>query len=314
MNESQKQTIISIALIVFGLAAIFVWSSFLERNTAPLPEGFEDEDLSVQGGNLKGYALGFEGLLADWYWMKSLQYVGDKLVKKKDAANEEAANLEDMSSLNTRLLYPYLDNATTLDPKFTLVYNFGAVVLPAVDKEQAIKLTEKGIRDDPSNWRLYHYLGFIYWRLENYPKAAEIYEQGSKIEGAPPFMRQMAAHINTEGGSRQTARSIYQQMFEESEDGQVKETARIRLLQLDALDERDVIQKVLDNFKLKNNRCANNLREIFPLLKNEKLPDGKTFRLDNSNSLIDPNNAPYVLDNEKCTVKSDPEKNKTQQN
>lgn len=299
------QTIISSLLLGGGFAAIFGLSVFLESRAATAPAGYEDEDLSVQGANLKNYALGFEGLLADWYWMKSLQYIGNKFVNSKDDVS-----LENLTPLNPRLLYPYLDNATTLDPKFTSVYEYGAVVLPAINSEQAIKLTEKGIRDNPNNWRLYQYLGYIYWKLENYPKAAEVYETGSKIVGAPPFMRQMAAKMNSDGGSRETARAIYRQMFEESADRQTVENAALRLLRLDYLDERDVIQKTLDDFRQKNNRCANGWRDIFPLLQAAKIPDDRRIRVDNQANLVDPSGAPYLLDKQTCAVELDAAKTK----
>ncbi len=163
-----------------------------------MPEGFEDEDLALQGAKLKGYALGFEGLIADWYWMRSLQYIENKVVKSPD----ETLNIENLTALNPRLLYPLLDNATTLDPQFMAVYAYGAVVLPAIDKEQAIKLTEKGIADNPNEWRLYQQLGYIYWRLDNFEKASLVYTEGAKIVGAPPFMSLMAAKMKSEGQSR----------------------------------------------------------------------------------------------------------------
>ena len=300
MNGNSNQTIFSAALIVFGFAAIFGLSNFLERHAATLPKGFEDEDLSVQGGQLKGWAFGFEGLLADWYWMNALQYIGNKVLDSK-----KEISLENLTPLNPRLLYPYLDNATTLDPKFTGVYEFGAIVLPSIDKEKAIKLTEKGIADNPNNWRLYQYLGFIYWRMNNYEKAAEVYEKGSKIDGAPIFFRQMAAKMNTDGGSRDTARTIYRQMLEETEDAQIKENATLRLLKLDALDEQEIIQKALDDFQSKNNRCANNWREILSLL-----PNGKNLRLDRESEPLDPTGAPYLLDKQTCRVKFDAAKTK----
>jgi len=306
MNSSQsKQIIPSVLILALGFAAVFFVSDFLERIRPALPAGFEDEDLAVQGASLKGYALGFEGLLADWYWMKSLQYVGDKFINSK-----VDVSLDDLSPLNPRLLYPYLDNATELDPKFMSVYEYGATVLPAVDEEQAIKLTKKGIANNPDQWRLYHYLGFIYWQLENFEESSKIYEQGSRIAGAPDFMRLMAAKMKTEGGSRSTARDIYRQIFEEAQDAQSKENAARHLLALDSLDEREIVQKVLSDFKLKNNRCANNWREILPFLQREKLPDGKEFRIDNSYNLVDPTGAPYVLDKENCAVKLDEEKTK----
>jgi tetratricopeptide (TPR) repeat protein len=297
MNKGSKQTLISIALIIAGFVAVFFLSELTERNRPALPAGYEDEDLSLQGAKLKGYAFGFEGLIADWYWMKSLQYIGNKVLNSK-----EDLSMDNLDPLNPRLLYPYLDNATTLDPKFMSVYEYGAVVLPAIDQEQAIKLTRKGIENNPNSWRLYHYLGFIYWRLGDYEKAAETYQQGSQIAGAADFMKSMAAKMKSEGGSRDTAREIYRQMFEEAQDAQAKENAALHLSALDSLDERELVQKKLDEFKLQNRRCANNWREITPLLQTVKLPANRNFRVDNSGSLVDPSGASYVLDKENCVI------------
>ncbi|MGI8641538.1 MAG: tetratricopeptide repeat protein [Pyrinomonadaceae bacterium] len=301
MKSNSIKTFTAIAVIICGFATVFFLSGFIEKNKPALPEGYADEDLALQGARLKGYSLGFEGLIADWYWMQSLQYLGDKIVKNPDADY----TLDNLNPLNPRLLYPLLDNATTLDPRFTSVYEYGAVVLPAIDKDKAIKFLEKGIADNPNEWRLYQHLGYIYWRLGNYEKASEIYAKGAKIPNAPQFMLMMAAKTKTEGGSRETARIIYQQMFDESQDEQIKESAALRLLELQSLDERDAIRFALQTFKEKNNRCANNWREILPLLQTVKLPDGKDFRIDRQNNLIDPSGAPYILDKENCDVRLD---------
>ncbi len=303
MKSNQlKQTIFSVFFLVLGFTAVFFLSGFLEKNRSALPIGFEDEDLALQGANLKGYTLGFEGLIADWYWMKSLQYIGNKIIDSK-----EPVNIDNLNALNPRLLYPYLDNATTLDPHFIEAYSYGAIVLPAIDKEKAIKIAVKGIENNPNEWRLYHQLGYIYWRLGDYEKAATIYDQGAEIENAPPFMKLMAAQMRKEGGSRETARAIYRQMSAEATDRQIKETAELRLMQLDSLDERDAIKKVLDDFQTKNNRCPDNWREVLSLLQTTKLPENKVFHLDKSNNLVDPTNAPYLLVNKdgKCEISLD---------
>lgn len=305
-SNQTKQFLFFTALIIGGFVLIFFLSNFLEKNRPDLPENYADEDLALQGARLKNYSLGFEGLIADWYWMQSLQYLGDKILKNPDAN----INIDNLNALNPRLLYPYLDNATTLDPKFISVYEFGATVLPAIDKGKAVKLLEKGIEDNPNEWKLYKHLGYIYWRLGDFEKASEVYEKGAKISGAPNFMRMMTAKTKTEGGSRETARAIYQQMFNEAEDEQVKNSAELRLLELDSLEERDAIRKALQEFQAKNKRCAGSLREILPFLQTVKLPNGKDFRLDNANNLIDPSDAPYILDKETCSVKLDLEKTK----
>ncbi len=291
-------------IAVFGI--IYTLSNFIENRRVNLPEGYADSDLELQGKRLKGYALGAEGLLADWYWILSLQYLGNKISK----SNADVINVEDLRSLNPRLLYPYLDNATDLDPLFMAAYSYGAIVLPAVDPQKAIQLSEKGIANNPDAWRLYQYLGYIHWRLREYEKAAEVYERGSRIEGVPPFMKIMAASMLNQGGSRDTARALYQQMLAESQDQQTKITAEFRLLEIDSLDEMDAIRSALIKSKESSGRCPQNLREILPLLRSVNLPGGKDFRVDKANNLVDPSGAPYLLNREQCDVKLDSTKTK----
>lgn len=306
--KNLKRTITAIAVIIFGFAGVFALSGFVEKNRPAPPAGIEDEDLALQGARLKGFALGSEGLIADWYWMRALQYIGAKVVRDRETNTK--FNLENLNDLNPRLLYPLLDNAATLDPRFTAVYSYGAVVLPAIDPQQAVKLTEKGIENNPNEWRLYEQLGYIYWRLGNYEKAAEVYNAGAKISGAPPFMSIMASKMKSAGGMRETARAIYEQMLAESPDRQVKDNAALHLLELDSQDERDAIRVALRAFREKANRCAADWREILPLLQTVKLPRGKNFRIDAANNLVDPSAAPYVLDKETCDVKLDEAKTK----
>ncbi len=290
-------------IIIAGFAAVIGLSGFLDRHRPELPSGYDDSDLSMNGSKLKGFALGFEGLMADWYWMRSLQYIGGKIVNSK-----ADINLDDLRELNPRLLHPYLDNATDLDPHFIAAYSYGAVILPAIDPEKATAIAQKGIANNPNEWRLYQHLGYIYWKLGRYGEAADTYEKGSQIPASSPFMKLMAASMRSAGGSRATSRAIYRQMLADSEDEQVAITARRRLMQLDSLDEREAIDRVLADFKEKNGRCASSFGEIAASLFQVKLPEGREFRVDVSKRLVDPSDAPYVLDKENCRVKIDIEK------
>jgi tetratricopeptide (TPR) repeat protein len=304
--KNSVETLLAIAVLILGFATVFVLRGHLEKISPELPEGYADQDLALQGARLKGYALGSEGLIADWYWMQSLQYVGNKIVKNRDAK----ISIDDLNSLNPRLLYPFIDNATTLDPRFTAAYSYGAVVLPAINKEQAIKVAIKGIENNPNEWRLYQQLGYIYWRLKDYEKAAEAYSKGSEIRDAPQFMKLMVASMKSDGGSRSTARTIYKQMFNEAEDFQTKETAELRLITLDSLDERDAIRAALKDFQQKTGKCVQSLQEILPQLRTIKLPDNLEFHLDNFNNIVDPSGAPYKLEKDRCDVNPDYMKSK----
>ena len=124
-------------------------------------------------------------------------------------------------------------------------------------------------------------------------------------------MKLMAASMRSEGGSRSTARSIYRQMLAESDDEMVKLTAERRLKEQDWLDERDAINGVLTGFKERTGRCANSFGEVASLLFQIKLPEGREFRVDAAKRLVDPTDAPYILDKENCRVKLDADANKT---
>jgi len=303
MQSNLKQFILPLIIVATAFAAVFVLSSKLEHMRPSLPNGYQDSDLVLEGKRLKGYVMGAEGLLADWYWILSLQYIGGKIVE----SSQETINLDDLTSLTPWLLYPYLDNATDLDPKFSAAYSYGAAVLPAIDPQKAIDLMAKGIRNNPENWRLYQYLGYIYWRQKKYQAAADTYEAGSKISGAPPFMRQMVASMKSKGGDRETARLMYQQMFSEAEDEQSKRNAQLRLYEIDSLEERDAVNRILLDFKQHSGRCPAAFADIFPELRSVTLPAGKEFQIDRSNDIVDPTGIPYVLDKKKCEMVLDPE-------
>lgn len=306
MKSFSKQLLVGLLFIAAGYACIYALSNFVERNRVAIPEAYADEDLAFEGKRIKDFALGAEGLLADWYWMRALQYIGGKVLNSEN----ENINLEDLGSLNPRLLYPLLDNATDLDPHFLTAYSYGAIVLPAIDKQQAIKLTEKGIAANPTEWRLHQYLGYIHWRLGNFEKAAEVYEQGSRVAGAPQFLNMMAAKMRADGGSRETARQMYQEMANGATDEQTRSVGVLRLQQLEALDELDAINIELEKFREGNGRCISTGAELLSLLKNVKLPTGKDFRVDANRNLVDPTGAPYALRTTECKAVIDRAKSK----
>lgn len=301
MRSDQKQILLAITVLLTGFSAVFGISSFLERSRITLPPSYSDSDLDLQGKKLKGFALGAEGLISDWYWMRSLQYLGGKFVD----SGEASIDLGDLRPLNPRLLYPLLDIATELDPKSMAPFSFGATILPAIDPQQAIALVEKGIEKNPDEWRLYQHLGYIYWRLKEYEKAASIYEKGGQIPGAPPFFKLMAAKMRGDGGSRDAARAIYSQMLNEAPDRQTQTSAQLRLHQLDALDQMELINPVLGAFRERTGRCISNWPEILPSLQAAADSTGRDLRVDAKRNLVDPSGVPYRINSQKCEVEID---------
>jgi tetratricopeptide (TPR) repeat protein len=282
MNDRTKT--ISIAFVIMiGMIATVALARFVDGRRPPVDvTSATEESLYLNAKTARRISLGFNGLAADWYWMRSLQYVGGKIIQQG-----QNIALDDLGQLNLKLLAPLLENATTLDPEFLDPYEYAAVVLPAIDVKEAIRITRKGIEANPNAWRLYQHLGYIYWQQEDYATAAEVYGRGATLPGAPVWMEAMKARMAAEGGSRSTAREIYRQMFDQSADEKVKDMARRRLMQLDSLDQRDALRKLLNAYQTRTGRCPTSWREIDHVLRGAP---------------VDPSGAPYVLKAGKCEV------------
>ena len=280
--------------VMIGLASVVGLSRWLDSHRPPTDSKIEEEQLYLQATTAKRISLGFNGLAADWYWMRSLQYVGRKII-----GVSENIQIDSLGQLNLKLLAPLIDTATTLDPQFMEPYQYAAVVLPDVDLQQAIRITRKGIAANPSAWRLYQHLGYIYWQQRDFQAAGEAYDQGSKLPGAPLWMEAMKAKMATEGGSRDVAREIYSRMYEQAADVNVKEMARRRLLQLASLDQIEELRSVLVAYQSKIGRCPSSWREIEPILRDLRM------HLDSTGAPLDPAGTAYVLVDGGCGVDID---------
>ena len=281
-------------VVVMGMACVALLVRWTDTLRPPVDPNVIDESLYLNGKTAKRISLGFNGLFADWYWMRSLQYVGKKLLNSSGDIP-----LDDLGQINIKLLAPLLDTATTLDPEFLEPYEYAAIVLPAVDVQQAIRLTQKGIDANPNAWRLYHHLGYIYWRQGQYQTASETYGRGSQIPGAPAWMEAMKAKILTEGGSRSTAREIYKRMYEQSREDQVREMARKHLMHLDWLDQGDGLRKLFTAYKARSGKCPDSWRELEQIFRALRIP------VDQTGAPLDPSGVPYVLQAGKCEVELD---------
>lgn len=271
------------SVVIVGMVCAMLLVRWTDSLRPPPDPQLIDESLYLNSKTAKRVSLGFNGLAADWYWMRSLQYVGRKIMDTSGPVP-----LDDLSGLNLKLLAPLLDTATTLDPEFLDPYEYAAIVLPAVDVEQAIRITQKGIDANPNAWMLYHHLGYIYWQQHNYQGASEMYDRGAQIPGAPAWMQAMKAKMVADGGSRDTAREIYTRMFEQSEDAQVKDMARKRVLQLDSLDRVDQLKKILNTYRDRVGKCPAYWTDL------------------GSRAPLDPTGVPYILKPGTCVVELNP--------
>src|ERR1044071_7665822 len=107
----------------------------------------EDALYISSGKTLKRLSLGFDGLVADLYWLRTIQYFGSKAQQVKGARN-----INDVSDWHLGLLEPLLNITTELDPHYIAAYRFGALFLPDINPEGAIRFVARAIRDNPDEW------------------------------------------------------------------------------------------------------------------------------------------------------------------
>lgn len=294
-----KKDAFTFLVLVLGLAGVVLLAHWIDGHRQDMNVRFSEERLYLDGTTARRITLAFNGLAADWYWMRSLQYVGRKMIKYEDL-HEGRFDLNDLSSLDLNLLPPLLRVTTTLDPQFMAPYEYGAVILPELNQDEAIALLNSGIAANPASWRLHQHLGYVYWQRHEYERASEVYAAGAKLPGAPPWMMAMSARMKGEGGSRDAAREIYHHLYEASGDEAVKGMVTKQIMRLDWLDERDVIRRVLADYRTQWGRCASSWRDVAAALRAAQL------RLEvTSGAPIDPSDTPYRLIKDRCDVELD---------
>jgi hypothetical protein len=230
-------------LVLVALTAAFVgvqvWRDRIYGEPGP-----GESVLYVRSGEaMRRLALGFSPLLSDVYWVRAVQYYGGTRLSTNRAKRYD-------------LLYPLLDIATSLDPRFNIAYRFGAIFLAerypggAGRPDQAILLLEKGFRANPARWHYLQDIGFVYyWWLGDYRKAGEWFTRAAEIPGAPWWLRSLAAVTVAQGGDRESSRRLWRAMHETADNDWMRTSANLRLAQLDALDAIDQLTAAAADFK-----------------------------------------------------------------
>jgi tetratricopeptide (TPR) repeat protein len=291
-----KKSVLLTVQIVIGLALAIGLIRLMDARQAGTPVQFAEDPLYVKAATAKRMSLAFNGLAADWYWMRSLQYVGRKIVNFEDT-HDASVNFSSISDLDLRLLPSLLRVCTTLDPQFIPPYEYGAAVLPEINSDYAIALLESGVAANPSEWRLYQHLGYVYWQRHEYEKASEVYAAGARIPGVPAWMAALSARMKAEGGSRDAAREIYRLLYDSSTDRRVRDLVTNQIMRLDSLDQIEALRKILAGYNEKNGRCAASWLDVRNELRNSR------FQIDAmTNAPQDPSDTPYRLTEKGCNV------------
>jgi tetratricopeptide (TPR) repeat protein len=236
---------------------------------------------------VKKMAFGYDGLLADFYWMRAIQYYG-----RRDEA--------DRRTIRYKNLFTLLDITTTLDPDLLDAYRTGSCFLAEADPvgagqpRQAILLLDKGIRAHPQEWRLLYDKGFVhYWYLKEYEKAGEVWQAASRLPTAPHWMASLAAMSLTKGGALEIATDLWERQLRESNRADVRENARNHLNSIRVFMDLSQLKALAEKYKERTGAYPTSLKD---------LQRGEP----SAPQIEDPSGAPYQYDSQSGSVRLSP--------
>src|SRR5437588_7810417 len=206
----------AVLLVSMSCAALLLYRVDQIRQSATL----EDIGYVSSPKLLKRLSLGYDGLLADIYWTRTVQYFG---------------GTHSRGGGTYKLLWPLLNITTQLDPHLIPAYEFGETFLVAKppqgagDPEKAIELARMGIKNNPDDWHLYYDLAFVYYDQKDYRDAAEAFLRGSQLPNTHPYLKIMAAQMAQHGGDLNTARMMWSATLQTSYDALIQANASVHL-------------------------------------------------------------------------------------
>jgi tetratricopeptide (TPR) repeat protein len=289
MSSRRRTTIIAAGCLLVSMTASVLLLRHIDQMR---PKATIEDVLYIDSPKMvKRASLGFNGLMACIYWTRTVQYFGHRHYTRQQTYNE---------------LAPLLEITTALDPHMLPAYQFGASFLAptppngAGEPARAIQLMEYGIDHNPDNWQLYYNLGFVYYtELKDYKKASEIFERGSKVPNAHPFMKVMAAQMAEHAGDFKTARMLWSATFETSGETNIRQNAleHLRAIQVD--EDVTRLQAAVTRFGEHTGRLPASMQE---LVEGEHLPgipsdpDGNAYQLDHEGRILvqNPDDFPFI--------------------
>jgi tetratricopeptide (TPR) repeat protein len=240
---------------------------------------------------LERASLGFDGLMACIYWTRTVQYFGHRHFLHSHTYDE---------------LAPLLEITTTLDPHLIPAYEFGASFLApappngAGEPVRAIELMKYGIQHNPDNWHLYYDLGFVYYtELKDYKRAGAVFDLGSRVANAHPFLKILAAQMAEHASEYATARMLWTATYESTSEPYIRQNALEHLRAIRVDEEVTNLEAAVARFEQANGRVPANLWELAAAEHLTGLavdPDGEPYDLtfDGRIQVANPDNFPFI--------------------
>jgi tetratricopeptide (TPR) repeat protein len=213
-----------------------------------------EDSLYVSSSSLKKISFGYKELLADIYWIRALQYFGSTGLQEQNPAH----------------LYHYFDIITDLDPGFVNAYRYGGTFLAEPepfglgDLEKGTNLLDKGMKNNPENFRLPLEAAFLYYLYpKDYEKAAVLFKTASEKPGLSnsrkSYLSGMAATAHSQGGDRKLSRKIWEMIYETNPSENRRKFALMNIKEIDTMNIEDKLTLALREYIKSGNETPDSL-------------------------------------------------------
>lgn len=206
------------SLLIISSIMILFFAQVQLQNRLEQHKSVEMESLLYlpSGEYLKPLALGFDQMLADLLWIKTINYFGGHFMTDKE--------------------YPWLYHILTLiidlDPRFDFPYSFGGIVLSleASQVDKANKILERGIEAYPEKWEFPFYIGFNYfYHQKDAGRAVPYIEKASSLPGSPAYLKSLTGSLYAKTNKNEAALRFYREAYRNATDGLVKQNIQEKI-------------------------------------------------------------------------------------
>jgi hypothetical protein len=231
-----------------AIASAIGWSS---ARLPHAPSQAAGEAFVPDPGLARLAAVGFEALVADFYWMRAVQIVGSK--------NGATGRSHQIGRL--------LDVVTTLDPWVDHPYRFAALWMTddAAAVRHANRLLERGIEHHPDSWLNRFYLGFNhFFYFGETAEAAVVLEPAVGMPGAPRYLGRLVARLRSEagGGEIEAAAAFLRELHRHTDDPYVRAEYEKALDEIEVERRARLLDAARKEFQRRHGRDITSVEEL----------------------------------------------------
>jgi len=180
--------------------------------------------------------------------------------------------------------------AMALDPKLIQGYFFAGVVVGRNQEGiiKGIQFLEKGLNNNPRAWQIPYWIGFNYYQLQNFLKAAEFYEKAAGFYDAPKFLKSIQPIYYYRAGEPELGVMYLEGLLQSVKDPGQLEWINGKLKWL-----KDIVylEDKIKQFKVLYGHCPQTLDKLIEIGLLKDIPQ-------------DPFGGGYYLDWDSCRIKS----------